>query len=227
MGLSLLTPTPPPGDIAQAVEQVTRLTDVFSNMTFGMAALLVMFMLSLIVLAIVLANRKTVPVVIDTLAKSNADKSETIESLMGERKEELKTISNATREMATNTANQTALLTAINERGAIRDEAQAQADSVQRELVGAVNSLVNEGSMPLRKLISDVASVTAKIDGLDSKATGIPGVIAQDIKTLRDEMNAKLDALTVELQRRSTKPIPQLNPELISTQPNGDTHAGE
>lgn len=207
------TPTATPST-AEIVRDATAIVNTWNSLTPLMAVLGVAALALIIVLLISRnsgnATNNTVKVLTTTITRledENVTLKQDAKEFQKMHLESLTVIGNqATRSNDT--------LDALNRRGIERD-----AD--QKLMAATLNTLVSDGSIPLRKLMADVAGIVAIINALDTRTAHLPE-LAISIPALRADLNAKLDSVMSELAKRSTKPIQQLPVEPPKTE-NGNS----
>jgi hypothetical protein len=202
------TATPSPAEVARDVTQIMTVFNSLGPVMVILGALII----ALIILLynarnIAVSTSATVTVLTGTIARQDAE----IIDLKIDAKEFRKLHIDSLTAISDQATRSNDVLDAWNKRGSERD-----AD--QRLMAAALNTLVQDGSVPLRKLMADVTSIASVINQLDLRTAHLPE-LALSIPALRTELNSKLDSVMLEVTKRSTKPIPQIEMNANGTEP--------
>lgn len=196
------TPTPSP-QVGELVQQTEKVLDAFNSLGFGMAALFVMTLLSLVVLAIVWSNRNNSALVISTLAAVNTQKEKDIADLKAQRAidheqhiESLGALHDQALRQNDIQAEQAKILKTQTERDVARD---LKTDQIAQDL----KALSERGGQHAQEILSSAQRNAETLQRIDLR-TASWDTIVQVVTPLLQE----LQALRVEAKRHSTKPIP-------------------
>lgn len=204
------TPIPSPIPSAEIVEQATRVIDSFSNLGNIQGMLFVIALALVLIFVVVWSNRNNTSATITVLTSTISSQDKEISELKSDAKEFKLMHIESLGVISAQSTRSNDLFEAMNSRGLERDKQQQRMVESQAQIAADLKTMVTDGSVPLRKLMQDVASVMTSINALDTKASLLPEVISS-IPALRTELNSKLDALMAEVVKRSTKPIPKMD----------------
>jgi len=199
------TATPSPAEVARDVTQIMTVFNSLGPVMVILGALIIALVILLYnARNIAVSTSATVTVLTGTIARQDAE----IIDLKSDAKEFRKLHIDSLTAISDQATRSNDVLDAWNKRGSERD-----AD--QKMMASALNTLVQDGSIPLRKLMADVAKVMSDINTLDTRTLNLPE-LALSIPAMRIELNAKLDAVMTEVVKRSTKPIPTIDPATVN-----------
>lgn len=200
-----LTATPSP---AEVVRDATQIIDTWNSLGPLMAVLGLAGLALAIVLLISWFNRNTISSTVSVLTSTIAHRDAEIEELKSDAKEFRSMHIESLTAISDQATRSNDVLDAWNRRGIERD-----AD--QKLMAAALNTLVSDGSVPLRKLMNDVSVLMATINTIEPRTAQLTE-LAITIPALRTELNTKLDAVMTEVMKRSTKPIPKIDMPAIT-----------
>jgi len=199
------TATPSPAEVARDVTQIMNVFNSLGPVMVILGALIIALVILLYnACNIAVSTNATVTVLTGTIARQDAE----IVDLKIDAKEFRKLHIDSLTAISDQATRSNDVLDAWNKRGSERD-----AD--QKLMAAALNTLVQDGSVPLRKLMADVAGVASVINQLDMRTAHLPE-LALSIPALRAELNTKLDLVMLEVTKRSTKPIPLVDPSTVN-----------
>lgn len=207
-----LTPTPPP-EVGEVVRQTEKVLNAFDNLGFGMAALFVITILSFVVLAIIWSNRNNNTVVISTLAAVNTQKDKDIADLKAQRAAEhqqhIESMT-ALHEQAIRQNDiqdkQAKILQTQTERDTARDQ---KTDQIAADL----KSLSERGGQHAQEILASAQRNAETLQRIDMRTASWDTII-QIVTPLLQELNA----LKFEANKHSTKPIPAVETNGLSTE---------
>lgn len=210
-----LTPTPTAApEVGEVVRQTEKVLDAFNSLGFGMAALFVITVLSLVVLAIVWSNRNNSSVVISTLAAVNTQKDKDIADLKAQRAAEheqhLESMS-ALHEQAIRQNDiqekQAKILQTQTERDTARD---AKTDQIAAD----IRTLSERGGQHAQDILASAQRNAETLQRIDIRTSSWDSIV-QVVTPLLQE----LQALRLEAKKHSTKPIPTVETNGLATEP--------
>lgn len=209
-----LTPTPTASpEVGELVQQTEKVLDAFNSLGFGMAALFVMTILSLVVLAVVWSNRNNSTIVISTLAAANTQKDKELADLKEQRRQEheqhIESMS-ALHEQAIRQndiqTEQAKILRTQTERDTARD---AKTDQIAADL----RTLSERGGQHAQDILASAQRNAETLQRIDMRTSSWDTII-QVVTPLLQE----LQALRLEAKKHSTKPIPAVETNGLTTE---------
>lgn len=207
--LLYLTPTPSPTEEALdgVVKQADQVLQSFKDLGLFMGILLIVALAFAAVLIVFWGSRNSVSSVLSILTQNNTSKDKEITDLKAQRDQEhqqhMELMEAVKAQFARGNdiqAKQNELLIAINNRGQERDETQAQmAENIQ--------TMVNLGSRPVQDILAHVQRIADIVGRVDVRTADWDTVVKVITPLLTE-----LASLRVEAKKKSTQPIPVIDP---------------
>lgn len=202
------TPTTPPAEI---IRDAVRVLDTFDNLGPLMALLFIVALALIVVVIVQFSTRNSTSSAINVLAQANADKSKEIVDLRAQLVEYQRLHVEGLSVIGTQASRTNDLFDAMNNRSANRDLQQQEMVATQGRIAASFDKLLNEGSAPLQQVARDVAKLLELVNSVDNRTNNWQKVI-DGIPQIKQDISKRLDELMGELQKRSTKPIPIVDP---------------
>lgn len=210
----LLTPTPTPsGEVGEIAAQTERVIDSFNSLGFGMATMFVITILALVMLMLAWSGRNNSNTALTTLASVNQQKDKDITDLKAQRAAEhqqfmdsLSALHDQHIRLNDLQAQQNQILKTQTERDTARD---AKTEQIATE----VRSLSERGGQHAAEILRSVQANADQLARIDMRTTSWDAVV-QIVTPLLQE----LQALRLEAKKHSTKPIPAVDTNGLTTE---------
>lgn len=207
MQIPTTTPTASP---VQVVEQAQQFVDTWNQLGPVMGLLFFGSLALIVIVLVVYSSRNSNAQAVSVLANANAAKERELtefkQRLQQEHEQHIESLS-AIHDQTRRTND---LFEQNIRRGSERDAQQAEMVQNQLRIANAFDNLLNNGSLPLQKVASDVANLMTAVNNIDTRTNGWQEIMAS-IPQWRIDFNKRLDDLMVELTKRATKPIPKMD----------------
>lgn len=210
MNLLLLTQTATPTQQpAEIIRDAVRVIDVFDQLGPLMAVLFVVSLALVVIVLIQFAARNSSASAINVLSQANTDKSKEILDLRAQLVEYQRLHVEGLSVIGAQASRTNDLFDAMNNRSANRDLQQQEIVNTQGRIAASFDKLLSEGSAPLQQVARDVAALITLASTINSRQDNWDTMIAS-IPQIKQDIILQLNNLMAELQKRSTKPIPQI-----------------
>jgi hypothetical protein len=211
-------PTPTPVPPAELLKQAGEIVSVWNTLTPIMAVLLVALVALALVGLMLWISRNSNSQAINVLSNANAAKDREIEEMKKQRLQDREANAQNARILSDQFARSNDLWEANNKQAQNRGLQQQEMVATQGRIAASFEKLLSEGSIPLQKVATDVAQLLILAGSIDTKTGNITSAI-EALGQIKTDLNKRLDDIVAELNKRSTKPLPLVTPEMSTEAP--------